>query len=129
MESIISLVVLVYLMSLGKSQMEQKAKERAQKMEMLEKALQNPNLDRATVQLLSQQLAGVKPENQRGTGLAWLLALGWLTLFSGLGVWGLGAMTGETGVQSAGVLVTLIGFGFVTYPFALRELESRRPAA
>jgi hypothetical protein len=130
MESIVSLIAFIYLFQMGKSQMETKAKERAQRMEMLEKALANPNLDRATVQLLAQQLTGAKsPKGGRGNGLAWLLALGWLALFSGIGIYVLGIIQRHSESQSAGLLVALIGFGLITYPFALRELESRRPAA
>ena len=130
MESIVSLVAVVFLFTYAKSQTEQKAKEREKKMELLEKALANPNVDRATVQTLTQQLTGGKaPGDARSTTLAWLLAVGWLTLFSGLGVWVLGLTTGQDEVYSAGLLVAVIGFGFITYPFALRELESRRPTA
>jgi hypothetical protein len=38
-------------------------------------------------------------------------------------------MLGGEEVTASGGLVSLIGFGLVTYPFALRELEARRPAA
>jgi hypothetical protein len=41
----------------------------------------------------------------------------------------LGFMLGGEEVTASGGLVSLIGFGLVTYPFALRELEARRPAA
>lgn len=60
------------------------------------------------------------------SGLAWMLGLGWLTLFSGAGVWALGLVSGDQDPKAAGILVMLIGFGFVTYPFALREMEARR---
>ena len=130
MESIVSLVAVVFLFTYAKSQSELKAKERERKMELLEQALANPSVDRATIQTLTQQLTGAKPGGDaRSTTLAWLLAVGWLTLFSGLGVWVLGLATDEEQVSSVGLLVSVIGFGFITYPFALRELESRRPTA
>jgi 3-dehydroquinate dehydratase len=31
-------------------------------------------------------------------------------------------------VIAGGVITAIIGFGFVTYPFALRELEARKQA-
>lgn len=127
MESIISLVVLIALFQLGKAKMEQQARERQHRIEALEKALANPSIDRATLQQLAQQLTGAKaPKAPSNTGLAWLLAIGWLTLFSGAGVWALGYMLGEDDALAGGVVVMLIGFGLVTYPFALREMESRR---
>jgi hypothetical protein len=56
---------------------------------------------------------------------AWLLALGWIGIFIGLGMVALGGLTDE-GVMEAGLGVALISFGVTTYPFALRELETRR---
>ena len=127
MESILSLVALVFLYQLSKSHLEQRSKERQQRVEALEQALANPSIDRATLQQLAQQLTGAKaPTPPSRTGYAWLLGIGWLTLFTGIGVWMLGMMTGNNEPQAAGVLVMLIGFALVTYPFALRELESRR---
>ncbi len=127
MESLISLMVLIFLFQLGKTQMEQRSKEREQRLQALEKALANPSIDRVTLQQLAQQLTGAKaPRAASNTGLAWLLAIGWLTLFVGAGVWAIGYMLGEDAALAGGVLVMLIGFGLVTYPFALREMESRR---
>jgi hypothetical protein len=128
METILSILVLVFLFQLGKAQMEQRSKERERQLQALEKALANPSIDRATLQQLAQQLTGAKAPMQRGgVGLAWLLALGWLTLFTGAGIWMYGTLSpSEPDLDAAGVLVMVIGFGLVTYPFALREMESRR---
>jgi hypothetical protein len=127
MESILSLIVLIGLFQLGKAKVEQQAKEREQRLQALEKALANPSIDRATLQQLAQQLTGAKaPKASSSTGLAWLLAIGWITLFTGAGVWSLGYMLGEDDALAGGVVVMLIGFGLVTYPFALRDMESRR---
>ena len=35
-------------------------------------------------------------------------------------------MTHEHDAVAGGVVAAIIGFGLVTYPFALRELEARR---
>ena len=107
--------------------LDQRAKERLERLRVLEEALRNPAIDRGTVTSLAQQLTGARPPGQRaGRWMAALLALGWLTLFSGLGVWVFGMTSGSADADSAGLLVSLIGFGVVTYPFALRELEARR---
>lgn len=119
--------------ALLKGRLDQRTKERTDRLRLLEQALKNPNVDRETITALAQQITQQKqPKSQaparRGRGMAMLLALGWLTLFSGLGVWVLGAMVAGRDAAAAGVLVSLIGFGLVTYPFALRELEARRQA-
>ena len=127
MESILSIFALVFLYQLSKSHLEQRSKERQQRVEALEQALANPSIDRATLQQLAQQLTGAKaPTPPSRTGYAWLLGIGWLTLFTGIGVWMIGMMTESQEAAAGGVLVMLIGFALVTYPFALRELESRR---
>jgi len=122
---LISILVFMLLHGL----LEQRAKERAKKIALLEEALKNPNLQQGTVESLAYQLTGNRPSGGRGGRLAaWLLALGWLTLFSGLGVWVVGEAIGDTAVSASGLLTALVGFALVTYPFALRELESRRSA-
>jgi hypothetical protein len=109
--------------------LDHRAAERAERLRLLEEALADPKIDRQKLSAVAQQLTGKAPAERAGPAMALLLALGWLTLFSGLGVWILGEMTAGSDVSAAGVLVSLIGFGLVTYPFALRELEARRPTA
>ncbi len=123
------ILVPIFAFVLVRGVLEQRAKERGDRLRMLEQALQNQNLDRATLAALAQQLTGAKPPAERGRRtLAVLLAIGWLMLFSGLGVLVLGMMTHSADASSAGIVTSLVGFGCVTYPFALRELESRRHA-
>jgi hypothetical protein len=109
---------------------DQRARHRERMLHLLEEAVRNPQLDRQAVENLAFQLTGNPPPRRgaqkRSTGLALLLAFGWITLFTGLGIWILGAMTHTEGARAAGILVSVIGFGLVTYPFALRELEARR---
>lgn len=110
--------------------LDQRKKAAAERTRLLEEAIRN-NSGRDVVEALTWHVTGKKPEAPRpaaksGVGMAILLAIGWLTLFSGIGVLVLGAMLEEEGAIGAGVLVSIIGFGLVTYPFALRELEARR---
>src|SRR5262245_24749266 len=106
-----------------------RAKERAERRRAFEQALTDPRIDRATMQLLAQTLVGARPPRQGPSrGMAALLAIGWLTLFSGLGVLALGLIAGIREAPAAGALTALVGFGLVTYPFALRELEARHKA-
>lgn len=113
--------------------LDQRGRERARKLQVLEEAMKNPSLERGTVESLAYQLTGnptpaMQRERKTGFGMAFMLALGWLTLFTGIGLAALGGLLDGEEATAAGILVGIIGFGLVTYPFALRELESRRPA-
>lgn len=127
------ILIPIFLFVLFRAALESRAKERAERLRVLEEAIKTPGIDRATIHSLAHQLTGKKapkPPGEAGRrAMAWLLALGWLTLFSGIGVLVLGEVIACSDVSAAGMLTSLVGFGVVTYPFALRELESRRPAA
>lgn len=112
---------------LAKTVLEQRATARTENVRLLEEALKNPSLDRTTIESLAWQLTGARPPRSAGPGrlLALVLALGWITLFAGIGVCVLGKLTAATDVVAGGVITALVGFGLVTYPFALRELEAR----
>jgi hypothetical protein len=62
--------------------------------------------------------------------MAVMLALGWIALFVGIALWVAGATAGSgyggKDMVIGGIVTAVVGFGFVTYPFALRELEGRR---
>jgi hypothetical protein len=105
-----------------------RAERKRESVRLLEEALKNPSLDRAAIESLSYQLTGHRPLRTPGPNrlLATVLLLGWITLFTGLGVWAIGAVGGDNGVSAGGMLTAIVGFGLVTYPFALRELEARR---
>jgi hypothetical protein len=122
------ILVPIFLFVLARHVLEARSKARADRVRLLEEALKNPALDRPTIESLTFQLTGNAPPRARGTsgGMAFLLAFGWLGLFTGIGLWVLGELIGEEGATAAGILVSIIGFGFVSYPFALRELETRR---
>ena len=111
-----------------KMMLEQRAKARSDNVRLLEQALKNPALDRATIESLTYQLTGHRPPRAGGSSplMATLLAVGWIALFTGLGVWAIGEIVNENRAITGGVLTALIGFGLVTYPFALRELDARR---
>lgn len=132
MEEIVLLVVpvliTIFVYALIKSWMDGRAKAQSDKVQLLEEALKNPAIDRATIEKLAFQLTGAKPPNKGASSalMAVVLAVGWITLFAGGGVWVFGEMTHEHDAVAGGVVAAIIGFGLVTYPFALRELEARR---
>ncbi|MBM4060937.1 MAG: hypothetical protein FJ265_07550 [Planctomycetes bacterium] len=127
---LIYILIPIFLFVLGKMVLEHRDKARTDNVRLLEEALKNPALDRATIESLAWQLTGARPPRAGGPGrfLAFLLAIGWIALFTGLGVWVIGEIVNEPAANAAGVLVAVIGFGLVTYPFALRELEARQKA-
>jgi hypothetical protein len=126
--AVILLPLLAFLLIRG--QLEQKNRIEAQRLQLLEQALRQGQLDRNSLELLAQQLGGTPPVpgRPRNRWLALLLALGWVTLFVGIGIAVLGTLSNSRDAFASGILVSIIGFGLVTYPFALRELEARRAA-
>ena len=114
-----------------KMMLEQRASSRSQNVRLLEEALKNPALDRATIESLTYQLTGSRPPRSSHPSrfMAVVLAVGWLALFTGIGIMVIGSMMPRGDETcAAGALVAIIGFGFVTYPFAVRELEARKGA-
>jgi hypothetical protein len=114
-----------------KMMLEHRAAARSQNVRLLEEALKNPALDRATIESLTYQLTGSRPprSSQPSRFMAVVLAIGWLGLFTGIGIMVIGSMMPRgDDTMAAGALVAIIGFGLVTYPFAVRELEARKGA-
>ncbi len=116
----------IFVFVLLKMVIDHRATARADNIRLLEEALKSPHLDRAMIETLTYQLTGNRPQKGPGKLLALVLGLGWIALFTGIGIWVSGEMTNCSGMIMAGTLTGVIGFGLVTYPFALRELEARR---
>lgn len=113
---------------LAKRILDHRADAHADNVRLLEEALKNPALDRATIEALTHQLTGRRPLRGGGTP-AWLtfvLSVGWIALFVGVGLGIYGGVESDDEVLLGGVITALAGFGLVTWPFALRELEARR---
>lgn len=126
-----TILIAIFAYVIIKNHMEQRTKERARKLQLLEEAIKSGNVDRDLIQDLAATFSGKRPappaveRRPRGT---WFLALGWVGIFVGLGVAGLGSFNSREQLVGTGLLVSLISFGITTYPFALRELEARRRA-
>jgi hypothetical protein len=120
----------IFSFVLLKMMLENRSKAREDNVRLLEEALKNPALDRATIESLAYQLTGARSPRSAGPSrmMAMLLAVGWIALFSGLGVWLIGELISQQGAVAGGLLTSIVGFGLVTYPFALRELEARQKA-
>jgi len=127
--SVILIPILIFVLLRGI--LDQRSRAHAERLAVLAEALKS-GADRAAVEALAYQLTGRRPAAPvvpAGSRLqALLLALGWLTMFAGAGLWVLSQLLNSPEAGAAGALTALVGFGLVTYPFALRELEARRPA-
>ncbi|GAB4156212.1 MAG: hypothetical protein Fur0037_24530 [Planctomycetota bacterium] len=117
--------------ALVKGHLDRRARLEERRIELLEDALKTGRLDRQDLEAVARALGAKAPPPIRPGNrlLAVLLALGWITLFTGGGIGALGGMSGDEDTAAAGLLVGIIGFGLVTYPFALRELEARKAAS
>jgi len=119
----------IFAFALIKGWMDSRAQGRTERVKLLEEALKNPSIDRATIESLTYQLTGARnPRVNVGAQrlMAIILAVGWIGLFAGIGVWVFGEMAHEQDAIAGGIITTIASFGLVTYPFALRELEARR---
>ena len=134
MEVTALVVIFVFVSVMVASQ--NRAKERREKLRIIEDAIRSGNLDAATKQELVAELTGRRPEaagrpvprpvEGRRSGWARLsFAVGWLTLFLGIGF----LCVDEREMFFAGSLLAVIGFGFVSLPLALRELDRERAGA
>lgn len=126
------ILFVIFTFVLVKMVLEQRAAARRDNLRVLEEALKNPAIDRATLESLTYQLTGRhgarshEREPWLGRLQPWILALGWGCLFTGGALWVVGEMLSKHDVIIFGVGTGILGFGVITYPFALRELEARR---
>jgi hypothetical protein len=124
------ILIPIFVFVLLKIVLEHRAQARSDNVRLLEEALKSPQVDRQTLENLTWQLTGKRGIRERGPGrvLAFVLAIGWMALFIGIGLWITGSMMRNDDMFAGGIITAVIGFGLVTYPFALRELEARKQA-
>ena len=126
---VVPVLATIFLFALCKGWMDSRTQARTERVKLLEEALKNPAIDRATIESLTYQLTGARnPRVNLGMQrlMAVILAIGWFGLFTGIGVWVFGDIANEQDAVAGGIITTIASFGLVTYPFALRELEARR---
>jgi hypothetical protein len=107
-----------------------RARLRQKRFDVIQKAIESGNLDEATRRTEGRH--GSEWGRALGQQAAFLMrnllfVAGWLTMCIGAGCWVAGEMFGwgRWDIEPA-VIATFVGFGLVTVPIALRELESRR---
>ena len=127
---LVAILTPIFSFVLIKMWLEHRAQARADNVRLLEEALKNPHVDRSTIETLTWQLTGNRRIRQQGPGrtAALILAVGWISLFVGIGLWVAGSVSRNHDQFVGGIVTALVGFGLVTYPFALRELEARKQA-
>jgi ABC-type Fe3+ transport system permease subunit len=126
-----TILIVVFSFALVKRVLQDRSQVRADRALLMEKALQQPHLDRETLDGLAYQLTGrrarLRDEPSPGRRLrALMLALGWFTMFGGAATWIAGVSTHSNDAIQVGIILLVSGFAVTTYPFALRELEARR---
>lgn len=124
------ILIPIFAFVLIKMALDQRATARSQNVKLLEEALKSPQVDRPTLEALTYQLTGKRNARPPGTHgfMAFLLAIGWIALFTGIALVVVSSLVHAEELLIAGTIVGIVGFAFVTYPFALRELEARRHA-
>lgn len=127
MEAAVILVPILTFMVL-KMVLEHRANVRTENLRLLEEALRNPALDRATIESLTHQLTGRRPLRSPGASpaLTVVLSVGWIALFVGIALLVISGVFHEPDFAIGGIITAISGFGLVTWPFALRELETRK---
>ncbi len=128
---LVPILAVILAFTLVKRVIEDRSRVRSDRTLLLEKALQQPHLDRDTLDGLAYQLTGrrarLRDEPAPGRRLrALMLALGWFTMFGGGATWIAGVTTHSAEAIRVGIILLVSGFAVTTYPFALRELEQRR---
>ncbi len=120
--------------------MEMMAKDRQTRMKLLEEAVKAGSLDADGRHELVAAVTGRRwrpakeqasqPAHYRATFVERLfLFVGWIAFLVGVAlfVFGLSVSRGED-LVIGGIITGLAGFGLLTYPFVIRELESRGAA-
>lgn len=118
------------------------AKDRQSRMKLLEEAVKAGNLDDEGRHELLAAVTGRRPRHRTQAPTSapsphrasllerLLLFVGWMSFLVGVALLVYGIGMGRRGEDCfvGGIITGLAGFAFLTYPFVIRELESRGPA-
>jgi hypothetical protein len=140
--TIVWILTIIFIFAFFMRWMDVMAKDRQTRMKLLEEAVKAGNLDEDGRHELLAAVTGrrvrrhkhapvVAQSPLRATFLERvILFVGWLGFLVGVAlfIWGLVAPYQSDDCVVAGIITGLAGFAFLTYPFVVRELESRGPA-
>ena len=129
----------IFAFILIKHAMDTHAAHEQEKLRLLEEALRQGNMDEKSKEDLMESLTGRRPSspptpppavpqrprgpNEVGFFLKFLAFIGWLSLCTGIAFLILWANFNTRSLEIPAVLLTCIGFGLVTFPFVIRELQ------
>lgn len=122
------ILFLVFAFVMAKNAFEQRAKQRADSLRLLEEALKNPAVDRNLIETLTAQFTGqrpMRPGQALRSGFDMFAGLGWIAMMTGIGIAFAGEASRDRDAFAGGLVTAAIGFGLVTYPFVMRELARR----
>jgi hypothetical protein len=142
MSSIVWILTVIFVFAFFMRWMDVMSKDRMARMKLLEEAVKAGNLDEAGRQELVAAVSGRRPRRHnpaptppaqqsphRATFFERLfMFVGWMAFMVGIALltWGLADPCEDLIV--AGIITGLGGFALLTYPFVIRELESRGAA-
>lgn len=135
--TIISILTIIFVFAFFMRWIDVMAKDRQARMKLLEEAVKAGTLDEDGRQELVAAVTGRRrrhkqvPSPHRATFIErCILFVGWISFLVGaaLFIWGLVAPYKSDDCVLAGIITGLAGFALVTYPFVIRELESRGTA-
>lgn len=112
--------------------LQHRAKERQERMRILEEALRSGQLDEVTKAELVSELTGRRPQRTPASAAPWsmsggarlLVGIGWIGMFVGVGM----LLMGDRDAEEAGPVVALGSFALLSLPIAVREYERDRGA-
>ena len=126
----------VFLLIGAATWMGHRAKLKHKRLQVIEKALESPMLDDLTRRSLLDALGAEDRNSSAWTralgqhltflGRNLLFLVGWMTMFVGAAFWLVNTTIDDDRYSAqGGMIATIVGFGLVTLPMALRELDRR----
>ena len=99
------------------------------KTQLVERALESGAIDDDMSRELLDVVTGKADQAERSSGTSQAFVLGWLGLFAGLAMIGTWAVGGNNEWYEPGVLTSLVSFGLLSLPIAMREMRRHRDAS
>jgi hypothetical protein len=144
MSFVITLLVVIFVFAFFMRWMDMISKDRQSRMKLLEEAVKAGNLDDQGREELVAAVSGRRPRRHkqpaapaapaapvvpnRATFIERVMMFfGWMAFLIGGALLTYGIAGDCEDFILAGIIVGLSGFGLLTYPFVIRELESRGP--
>ncbi|MHC4079470.1 MAG: hypothetical protein ACYST0_13630 [Planctomycetota bacterium] len=146
MSFVVTLLIVIFVFAFFMRWMDVMAKDRQARMKLLEEAVKAGNLDEQAREDLVAAVSGRRPRRHNKQAAAapapasphrasflerLMMFVGWMGFLTGVALLTFGLSSNGYGADElalGGVIVGLCGFGLITYPFVIRELESRGAA-